>query len=230
LTEQNADQDPETDTYTFLNWLPEEKDGYLDYLDDEIDGTGTHPGSFMRYRILVKPGKLPYALMSKKEYYEKSRRWTLDQIAIDNAQYAAIDSGAPGYADIMKQKDFYNGWYQKKIDGIDRILKERSVEDLSKPAFQGEEEGEYFESRQASDHLRPYVVKPNMAYYDRKVPRQTPQLITLSISDCNVDCDDSKKQQGDNVIYPWEKNFHKPLMDMHFIDLFTVKLRPFIAK
>jgi hypothetical protein len=223
-TDAKPDLDPETETYTFLKWLPEVKDGYLEYFDDKIDGTGTHAGTVARYRILVKPGKLPYVLMSKKEYYEKSKRKTLGDIASQKAALSNITTSTPGYADLKKLNDDLVAVYQKKIDGIDRILKSKSDEALSQPAFQGEEDGEYYESRQAADFLRPYVVKPNMDYYDSKLPRHTPQLITLK-----VQYDLVGESPGQTVDFSYSPSA-KPFWDMHFIELFTPKLRPFIAQ
>ena len=68
----SLDVDPRTDVYTNLHWLPEVKDGYFDYIQDNIDGTGNSANGYVyKYRTIIKPGKLPYLLMSKKEYYEK---------------------------------------------------------------------------------------------------------------------------------------------------------------
>jgi hypothetical protein len=222
-TDAKPDLDPETETYAFLKWLPEVKDGFLEYVDDKIDGTGTHAGTVMRYRILVKPGKLPYALMTKKEYYEKSKRKILGDMSSQKAALSNITSATPGYADLKKLTDDLVALYQKKVDGIDHILKSKSDEALSKPAFQGEEDGEYYESRQAADFLRPYVVKPNMEYYDSKLPRHTAQLITLK-----VQYDLVGESPGQTVDFSYSPSA-KPFWDMHFIDLFTPKLQSFIA-
>jgi hypothetical protein len=40
---KETDTDPETDKYEILHWLPNVKEGYFDYIVDQVDGTGTEP-------------------------------------------------------------------------------------------------------------------------------------------------------------------------------------------
>jgi hypothetical protein len=216
-----------TDVYAILRSLPVVKDGYFDYIKDDADGTGNSTGNVSRYRTITKPGKLPYAIMSKKEYYEKWKHKYNIQIENIEAQKEKARKELAGNDQLdetLKATDQMKGVYQNYIDRINNILKNNSAEALAQPAYEGEDQGEYFESRQADGYLRSYIVKPNFAYYSYTLNNKTaPQLITL----------DYKYYQDNNA--PGNKRyncakFHQALDKMNIFDLLTEKLKPLIVQ
>lgn len=219
--------DPQTDTYALLNWLPDVKDGYFDYILDGFDGTGNSPGKILRYRTLIKSGKLPYVVMSKKEYYEKWKNKYQIEITNYEAQKVKISkelAGNPGLTEVLEGVNQMITVNRNWMDKIDAILKTRSAEELAKPALQLEEQGKYFESsRESSDFLRPYIVKPNMAYFNDKLTKSSPQVITLSFRYYMGNDGQGNKNYSD-------ENFYKALDNMKIFDMLTEKLKPLIVQ
>jgi hypothetical protein len=92
----------------------------------------------------------------------------------------------------------------------------------AQPAFEGEQEGEYFVSLQASVY-KAYIVKLNYSCYNSKLPKSSPQDITI-IQYYGMDKDDNG-----NRFYSCEK-FYKALNSMKIFDLLTQKLKPMIVQ
>jgi hypothetical protein len=223
----DADVDPGTDMYAILNWLPEVKDGYFDYIQDHVDGTGNNASGYVyRYRTIIKPGKLPYLLMTKKEFYEKWRikhRIDIENIEAGKTRYKKDLAGNDQLPVLLKQADQFEGIYQNYINKIDAILKNKSAEELSKPAFEGEQEGEYFESVEASVY-KAYIVKPNYDYYNYKLNnKSSPQVIT-----CYMRYGTDKNEQGIRAYS--DPAFYKALEDMKIFDFLAEKLKPLIVQ
>ncbi len=223
----DADVDPMTDMYTLLQWLPVVRDGYFDYIQDHVDGTGNNATGYVyRYRTIVKPGKLPYLLMSKKEFYEKwkiKHKIEIENIEVGKKRFREGLAGRDQLTAILKQQDQYIGIYQNYINKIDGILKNKTAEELSKPAFEGEQEGEYFESVEATVY-KAYIVKPNYAYYNYNLNnKSSPQVIT-----CYMRYGTGKNDQGTRVYA--DAGFYKALEDMKIFDLLAEKLSPLIVQ
>lgn len=223
-----GDKDPGIDRYAVLRWLPEVKDGYFDYIQDNVDGTGNTPGKIYRYRTIFKPGKLPYSLMSKKEFYEKWKilhQIEITKIEADKVKFSKDTalSGSPYLSQTLELFDQNIGLYKNYINKIDGFLKTRSAEELSQPAFEGEQLGEYFESRQAPGYLRSYIVKLNVAYFNNKLPKSSPQIITI-IQQYGLDIDDNGNKHYS------DENFYKALEKMKIFDFLTEKLKPLIVQ
>jgi hypothetical protein len=218
--------DPGTDVYAALHWLPEVKDGYFDYLDDRVDGTGNNAEGYVyKYRTIIKSGKLPYLLMSKKEYYEKWKKKYQIEIEVLEAQKIWVKKQMPGDGskDILKVADERIAQTQGFRDLVDEILKNKSAEQLAQPAYGGEEYGEYYESLEASK-FKSFIVKPNIDYYNRKfTDKSSPQTITLYMRYAV-----GKDEQG-NKVY-WDKDFYNALQEIKLFDLLAEKLRPFIVQ
>ncbi|MGZ3750297.1 MAG: hypothetical protein ACXVB0_13240 [Mucilaginibacter sp.] len=217
----DRDTDPETDIYAILNWLPDVKDGYFDYIQDHVDGTGSNSGKIYRYRTLVKFGKLPYSVMSKKEFYEKWKIKHSIEIKSIEAKNKEL-AGNTLAGDLLKLNNQMKDLYQNYVDRIDGILKTKSAEELAQPAYEGEQEGEYFESLEASVY-KAYIVKPNYAYYSVKVSKNSPQLITI------VHVYGMGKDDDGNRTYLDEK-FYKALEKMKIFDFLTERLKPLIVQ
>ncbi|MBS1666608.1 MAG: hypothetical protein JST58_04455 [Bacteroidetes bacterium] len=218
---KETDADPETDKYEILHWLPDVKDGYFDYIVDQGDGTGNTAGRIVKYRTICKPGKLPYSLMTKKEFYEKWRnkyRVLIENIEAKNKELA----GNPQLKDLLKLNNQLKEPYQAYIDKIDGLLKTKSAKELAQPAFEGEQEGLYFESLEASVY-RAYIVKPNLAYYNNNISKNIPQVISI--------CQQYKMGKDDQgkISYA-DEAFYRALEKMNVFDLLTEKLKPLILQ
>jgi hypothetical protein len=218
--------DPLTDVYAIIRSLPIVKEGYFDYIKGDGDGSGNSTGNVSRYRTITKPGKLPYVIMSKKEYYEKWKHKyniQIENIEADKERIRKELAGNPYLAEAQKSNDQYKTIYQNYINKIDNILKSKSAESLSEPAFEGEDQGEYFESRQADGYLRSYIVRPNFAYYNNTLnDKAAPQLITLRFN---------YYQDADalgNKRYNCAK-FHRALEQISVFDLMFEKLKILIV-
>jgi hypothetical protein len=217
---KETDIDPETDKYEVLHWLPEVKDGYFDYIIDKGDGTGNTPGRIARYRTVCKPGKLPYSLMTKKEFYEKWR--TKRRIEIENMESKNNELTAnPAFKDLLTLNNQMKAIEQRYLERIDSLLKTKSAEDLAKPAFEGEQEGLYFESVETSVY-KAYIVKPNLAYYNSSASKNSPQVVTI----CQW-YEMYKDDKGTNGY--GNENFYNALKKMNVFDFLTEKLKPLIV-
>ncbi len=220
-----SDTDPKTDVYATLKWLPVVKDGYFDYIQDNVDGTGNTPGKMLRYRTITKPGKIPYTLMNKKEYYEKWKKKHLAEIKNIEGEKANLSKDLAGNAQLpalLQQQDQYIAIYQNYINKINGILKSTAAKDLDQPAFQGEEEGAYFENLQASAY-KAYIVKINYDYFNNKLDKTSPQIITI------VQRYSMGKDNNGNRIYA-DEAFYKTLEKINVFDLLTGKLKPQIVQ
>ena len=219
----DLDVDPGTDLYAILHWLPEVKDGYFDYIQDDIDGTGNNADGFVnRYRTIVKKGKLPYLLMSKKEFYEKWKIKLKIEVEVMEAKNNEL-AASPQFKDILKLNNQLKAISQNYINKINEILKNKTDKELSKPAFEGEQEGEYFESIEASVY-KAYIVKPNYAYYNYNLNnKSSPQVITYCLRYRT-----GKNQQG--IREYADPLFYNALEKMKIFDLITEKLSPLIVQ
>jgi hypothetical protein len=218
--------DPLTDVYAFLRSLPEVKDGYFDYIVDEGDGTGNTTGNISRYRTITKPGKLPYIVMSKKEYYEKWKKKHLIEIENNKSEKARFNkemAGSDQLPGMLKMMDQYITMTQDWVTTIDNLLKNKSAEALAQPAYQGEENGAWFESRQADGYMRSYIVEPNFSYYNFTLHNKpAPQVITLRFQ--YYQDSDAMGNKRYNCI-----KFYKALEKMNIFELLTEKLKPLIV-
>lgn len=223
----NQDEDPMTDVYATVRQLPVVKDGYFDFIWDDVDGSGNVTGNVRQSRTIIKNGRLPYAVVSKKEFYEKWKHKHEVEIESEKAEkdtYKKELAGNDQLEGFLKYCDQMMGIYQNYIDKINTILKTKSPEALAQPAYEGEELGDYFESRQADGYMRAYILKPNFDYYNYHLNDiAAPQLITLRF-DYYQDADALGKRR-----YNCPK-FHKALEKMKVFDLLAEKLHPLIVQ
>jgi hypothetical protein len=220
-------EDPGTDKYAFTASLPiERKNGVIDYIKDDFDGTGKSPGTIYRFRMLTRQSKLPYTVMSKKEYYEKWKvkyNKLIAGLESGRSKVTQLDklSGNSSATELLnKEIDVYKGWIGK----MNEILTSKTLEQLSKPAFSTEEWGNYFETNM-NENKQPlfYVLKPNIEYYDEKLPRPSPQVITISF---RYTMNEDKNGAQTYV----DESFYKAIENSKLIDLLTDKLKPLVTK
>lgn len=214
----DIERDPGNDVYGFVESLPAEKKGQFD-----IDG-GAGKAFRYRCRTLTKYGKLPYVIMSKKEYYEKWRK----------KHGKAIEALRQNIADIAKQEQELGNYevsktckqaislYTNYIKQIDAILQTRSAEELAKPAFGGEENGQYYNAG-TKENPKSYIIKPDYTYYSSGLPRYSPQTISIFLQYA-VAADSSGNERPKDYI------FYRALEDSRITDLLTQKLRLLITR
>ena len=200
---------------------------YFDFIKDDGDGSGNQTGNVRKSRTLIKNNRLPYAVMNKKEFYEKwkhKHEIEIENLEAGKATFKKELAGSDQLDGILKHYDQMKGVYQDYIDKINNLLKNKSAEALAQPAYEGEELGDYFESRQADGYQRAYIVKPNFDYYNYTLnDKAAPQLITLRF-DYYQDAD-----APGNRRYNCPK-FHKALEKMNVFDLLAEKLHPLIVQ
>jgi hypothetical protein len=159
--------------------------------------------------------------MSKKEFYEKWRKKY--QIEIENIEAKNKElAGNDQLKDLLKLNNQLKESYQNYIDRIDGLLKTKSAEDLAKPAFEGEQEGLYFESLESSVY-KAYIVKPNLAYYNSNTSKNNPQVITICQEYASARDDQGKISYAD-------EEFFRALEKMNIFDFLTEKLKPLIVQ
>jgi hypothetical protein len=144
--------------YLKLKQKPVKKDGAW-YMGDEVVGDYGTSSEIKEYRWLVTyKDSLPFYYVSRKEYLliQKKR---LEKDLADN----------PG------EKDYTN----KFIKNVNEYLK-RSEADLAQPAICMWNEEERFERFVDEGTRGSFIaVKPNMNYYNKKLPASSPQYFTV---------------------------------------------------
>jgi hypothetical protein len=214
----NMEQDPGTDVYAYIEILPVEKNEQFDFEE------GAGKTFRYRYRTLTKSGKLPYVVMRKKEYYEK---WKMKHgKAIEGLQQNIIDIAKQeqeiGNNDVSKICLQTIGTYKSYIKKIDAILQSKSAEDLAKPALAGEENGEYFEGG-GKENSKYYVIKPDASYHNSKLPKNSPQVITIALQYAVNEDNSGNEHYKDEI-------FYKAIESSKIIDLLAEKLKPMIVQ
>lgn len=144
--------------YLKLKTMPVKKDGYY-FMGEEVVGDGHLPNKIKEYRWLITYNDtLPFVYLTRKEYLliQKKR---LEKSLKD-------DPSAKNYL----------GAFMKNID---TYLAKPEAE-LNKPAICNWNEEERFEKFAEEGSRGSFVaVKPNPAYFRKKLPKSTPQFFTV---------------------------------------------------
>jgi hypothetical protein len=220
----DIDVDPDTDRYTSIAKLPVTKDGMFEYSQPDYQGSVGGQDMIYKYRVLTKPGQLPYSVMSKKEYYEKSKIKHQQNIADhEKSKLKAIETAKIiGNTRAVESEDHSIAYELERINKIDKILSTKTAAELAAPAFLGEESGEYYEANTKQNPDR-YIIKPNLAYYNFKLPKTRPQVIELCFR-----YRQSTDKYGD--VHYADEVFYNELQRVKILDLLTAKLQPLIEQ
>jgi hypothetical protein len=144
--------------YLKLNKRPQKKDGAW-FMGEEIVGDRGTPWEIKEYRWLITYNDtLPFYYVSRKEYLllEKKR---LEQDLKDNTG----------------EKEYTN----KFISNINEYLKKTEAE-LNKPAVCMWNQEQRFEKFVEEGTNGSFIaIKPNLAYYHKKLPQSSPQFFTV---------------------------------------------------
>ncbi len=144
--------------YLKLKQKPQKKDGVW-YMGEEVVGDYGSPSEIKEYRWLITyTDSLPFYYVSRKEYLliQKKR---LEQSLKDN----------PG------EKDYTN----KFLKNVNEYLK-KSEADLAQPAICMWNDEERFEKFVEEGSRGSFIaIKPNLNYYNKKLPKSSPQFFTV---------------------------------------------------
>lgn len=144
--------------YLKLKQRPEKKDGAW-FMGEEVVGDDRLPSEIREYRWLITYGDtLPFQYVSRKEYLliQKKR---LEKNLIDSPS----------------EKDYTNTF----IRNINEYLKKPEVE-LNQPAICMWNEEQRFEKFVEEGTRGSFIaVKPNLAYYRKKLPKSSPQFFSV---------------------------------------------------
>jgi hypothetical protein len=222
------EKDPENDLYGFLPELPDREKPYWDYTDDKVEGNGNYENHIVdQYRMLHKPGKLPFIPMTKKEYYDQWKKYYLQQMKYKEAvidahvaEYKKIDGGdkmIEREKKLVRIDDMF-------VNKIDAILNSKAAEALARPAIAGEEQSQYFEQVVPGTDHTAYIIKPNPLYHNATLPPNAPQVITIHLN--------YFKRKG-NKEAEWKyhaEGVYKELERSNIRELLTEKLLPVIVQ
>jgi hypothetical protein len=188
--------------------LPVEKDGYWAFKETEV-GLGFGMKGKTKSWLITYDGKLPYSYVSKKEFLEK-RKINLTTSMLDAARgfndilkNLEIEKGfeevefkndPEKLAKYMKgynySKDRYEKFladneknYKPEFDKIETLLK-MSAEELNQHAIVKLDPNANLSSYLFTDDNDPFgevLIKPNPGYFNKKLPRSTPQFFWVNL-------------------------------------------------
>jgi len=144
--------------YLKLKQRPQKKDGYY-FMGEEVVGDNGTLSEIKESRWLITYNDtLPFYYVSRKEYLLIQKKRLEKSI---------------------KENSGDNGYSKKFINNINEYLKKPETE-LSKPAICMWNEEERFEKFVDEGTRGSFIaVKPNLDYYHKKLPKSSPQFITV---------------------------------------------------
>lgn len=144
--------------YLKLVRMPQKKDGFY-FMGEEVVGDGHLPKKIKEYRWLITYGDtLPFSYITRKEYLFLIKKKLEKTIATNGNS---------------------SGYYTRFMTKIDDWLKKPAAE-LDKPAICMWNDEESFTGFVEEGTKGSFIaVRPNMAYYRKKLPRSTPQFFSV---------------------------------------------------
>jgi hypothetical protein len=188
--------------------MPVEKDGYWDFKEKEV-GLGFGMKGKTKSWLITYDSKLPYCYVTKKEFLEK-RKINLAKSMCDAAvgfkgdlknlemekglEEVEYKNDPEKLAKYMKgykyTKDRYEKFladneknYKPEFDKIETLLK-MSAEELNQLAIVKLDPNSNLSSYLFTDDNDPFgevLIKPNPAYFNKKLPRSTPQFFWVNV-------------------------------------------------
>jgi len=200
VPEQPNEENPQTDVLTFVDGMPVKEGVAWNW--NTVGRTGTDEN----FWLIAQDDKLPFLVISKKEFAERLKVYYQKKIKEAELNYTNnMKSAEEAYENInkfntaeatkfkeqsavehKKMLELEKKQYTKNITVVDNILKTDKA--LNDPAIIDHIKG-YFEFEgfvEASHHYARYAIKPNPAYFNPKLPKSSPQFMVLYY---NVDAD-----------------------------------------
>lgn len=194
-TEENK-EDPLTDIFVLIDEKPV-KEGAAWYWKNG----GGRKNTTTHMWLISMEGKLPFEYISKKEFATRLKEYYLEKIKevewnfsnnmktaeesyqqIKGINAAEAEKFKEGSAiQYKKELDFGKGQYLKNIAVVDKILQTSDANALAEPAIIDHIKGYFdFQGFVGEDHdFANYVIKPNPAYFNPKLPKSSPQFMTV---------------------------------------------------
>jgi hypothetical protein len=189
--------------------LPVAKNGYWEFPERNASlGFGLTGKSMML--LITYDGKLPYTYVSRREFLEKRKKIVTNEMAASAASYNDMLKQIELQKGLMEKeykndpeklkkylksdyqytKDRYEKLlaanetnYKPEFDGIDSQLKISSA-DLDQPAIVKKDPKAKLDTyifTEDSDPFGKVLIKPNPAYFNKKLSRSVPQFIWVSL-------------------------------------------------
>lgn len=135
--------------------------------------------------ILTYKEKSPIAPLTKGEYLKLKIPLLKKSHEESLGYHKDIDPDFDAASKRVFEQSLENLKAQEElIQSTEALLESMSPEELSAPAIieRGESNGEFKGFKEENDPDVYHLVKPNLSYYDPKLPKWVPQLITININ------------------------------------------------
>ncbi len=188
-------ENPETDVFALVNAQPE-KEGAAWYWKN---GGGRNSNDY--FWLITLDSKLPFEYIFKKEFAErlkvyyqekikKAERDYIKNTKVAEETYQRIKSMNAAEANnfkeqstvqYKKQLEFEKSQYSKNMAVVEKILQTSDSKLLGQPAIIDQLKGyNEFQGFVDADHqYANWVIKPNPAYFNPKLPKSSPQFMVL---------------------------------------------------
>jgi hypothetical protein len=209
--------------YHYLADMPIEKDGYYYFKEKDVTLAFGLPGKSGRWLITLD-GKLPYAYVTKKEFLERRKKIlinsksnaernfkdVLNNIEIERKFKAEEYKGDPERLKKYMKMDYNNikQRYEKLLAETDQkyrpaflkieTLLGMDASALSQPSIVKNDPQDYLSYLfvDESDPMGEILIKPNPSYFNKKLPRYTPQFFSVFITGSHKDPIASRCMEG----------------------------------
>jgi hypothetical protein len=188
--------------------MPVEKDGYWNFKETNV-GLGFGLEGKSKSWLITYDGKLPYSYVTKKEFLEKRKLSLLNQKLMSATGYKEVLKNietekkleeAEYRNDPEKLTKYMKGYnytrdryekflagnekdYEPEFDKIEAQLK-LPAEELNQSAFVKQDPGAKLISYLFTNDKDPFgkvLIKPNPAYFNKKLPRSAPQFFWVNV-------------------------------------------------
>lgn len=189
--------------FNVMTTMPVEKDGYYQF--KEKAGTSGKSGRW----LVTYSGKLPYAYVSKKEFLEKREQILSDQMSNASSGFKNVLKNIE-IEKSYKEKEYKNDAaklqrylkmdYQSTKDRYEKLLAENErtfkpafvkvesllkmpAAELSQPAIIKQDPNDHLSYlfTEDEDPFARILIKPNPAYFNKTLPRSSPQFFSVYI-------------------------------------------------
>jgi len=200
--------------YNVMNDMPVEKDGYWYFKEIDVSLAFGIKGKQSMW-LITYDGKLPYAYVTKKEFLEKRRKSLLMQMNMSAAgdkdvlknnemqkgfketEYKNDPAKLEKYMrmDYLQNKERYEKFladneknFKHAFDKIDEQLKMPAAE-LNQQAIVKQDTKDHL-SYLFTDDDDPFgqiLIKPNPGYFNKKIPKSSPQFFAIFLEGCHTE-------------------------------------------
>jgi len=194
--------------FNVMHEIPVEKDGYWYFKETDV-GLGFGMKGKSESWLITYDGKLPYSYVTKKEFLEKRKQALTTQMLMsaagikDNLKNIEIEKG---YKEVEYKNDPEKLKKYMKMDYTDRKLRyekllsdneknykqafdkietqlKMSAEELNQQAIVKQDPNDHL-SYLFTDEIDAFgeiLIKPNPGYFNKKLPKSSPQFIWVNV-------------------------------------------------